>query len=132
MVGAWVVVLVMLIGVQFKLLTARVSKATTNQAVTIVNREEGVFVDVRSADAFSKGHIANALNIMASDIKSGNLHRIESHRNKPVVLVGNDKFDGECFNCGRFLKKHGFTKVFVLDGGMMEWSNANMPLSYKK
>lgn len=132
MVGAWIVVVVMLIMVQFKLMMARLPKATANSAVTLVNRDGGVFVDIRNADSFSKGHIANAVNITAADIKSGKINRIESRRDKPVVLVGKDKFDSECFNSGRFLKKQGFTKVFILDGGIMEWANNNLPLSYKK
>ena len=132
MVGAWIVVVVMLSVVQFKLMMTRIPKATTNNAVALVNREDGVFVDIRNAESFSKGHIANALNISAADIKGGKVNRIENRRDKPVVLVGKDKFDSECFNSGRFLKKQGFTKVFILDGGIMEWSNANLPLSYKK
>lgn len=132
MVGAWAVVLVMLIVVQFKLSIARIPKATTSQAVNLVNREEGVFVDVRTAEGFATGHIANALNITAADIKSGKVNRIESRREKPVVLVGKDKFDSECFNSARALKKQGFTRVFILEGGILDWSSANMPLSYKK
>jgi len=131
MVGAWVVVLVLLIAAQFKITTARIPKATTNSAVALVNREDGLFVDVRNADAFAKGHIANSINVTAADIKGGKVTRIDSRRDKPVVLVGRDKFDGECFNSARALKKQGFTKVFILDGGITEWSNANMPLSYK-
>lgn len=132
MVGAWFVVLVMLIVVQFKLLTARIAKATCGQAVTLVNRSEGVFVDIRSADGFANGHIANALNISASDIKNGKTNRIDSYRDKPVILVGKDKFDSECFNSGRALKKQGFTKVYILEGGILDWSSSNMPLSKKK
>lgn len=132
MVGAWGVVLVMLIVVQFKLLTARIAKANAGTAVNLVNREDGVFVDIRSADGFSSGHIANAINITAADIKSGKIGRIDSRRDKPVILVGKDKFDSECFNSGRFLKKQGFTKIYILEGGMLDWSSSNMPLSYKK
>ncbi len=131
MVGAWFVVLVLLIVTQFKLLMARIPKATTNNAVALVNHEDGIFVDIRNADTFSKGHISNAINVTAADIKGGRIARIESRRDKPVILVGKDKFDSECFNSARFLKKKGFTKVFILDGGITEWSNANMPLSYK-
>ena len=132
MVGAWLVVVVMLIVVQFKLMMTRIPKATTNNAVALVNRDDGVFVDIRNAESFAKGHIANAVNISFADIKGGKVNRIESRRDKPVVLVGKDKFDSESFNSGRFLKKQGFTKVFILDGGIMEWTNANLPLSYKK
>ncbi len=132
MVGAWFVVLVMLIIVQFKLLTARLPKATSGQAVTLVNRNDGVFVDIRSSEGFAQGHIANSLNISASDIKSGKINRIDNYRDKPVILVGKDKFDSECFNSGRFLKKQGFNKVYILEGGILDWSSSNMPLSNKK
>lgn len=132
MVGAWCVVLVLLIAAQFKLLTARIPKANINSAVALINRDDGVFVDIRASDVFSKGHIANAINIVAADIKGGKVTRIDNRRDKPIVIVGRDKYDGECFNSARALKKQGFTKVFILDGGITEWSSANLPLSYKK
>lgn len=132
MVGAWIVVLAMLIVVQFKIMVARIPKANSNAAIALVNREEGVFVDVRTLDLFLQGHISNAINITASDIKGGKTNRIENSKDKPVILVGKDKFDSECFNCGRLLKKQGFTKVYTLEGGMMEWINANLPVSTKK
>lgn len=131
-VGAWFVVLGMLIVVQIKLMTARVAKATTSSAVTLVNREDGVFVDIRSADMFSKGHIANSVQMSLADIKAGKVNRIENRRDKPVVLVGRDKFDGDCFNSARALKKQGFTKVYIMEGGMLEWANENLPLTTKK
>lgn len=132
MVGAWVVVVVMLIFVQGKLLFARVPKATANNAIALVNRENGVFVDVRSSDLFAQGHITNAVQVTLNDIKGGKINRIENRRDNPVVLVGKDKLDGDCFNGARALKKLGFTKVYILDGGIAEWSNANLPLSTKK
>lgn len=132
MSGAWLVVLVMLIAVQFKLSTARVKKASSNIAVLLVNKENGVFVDIRPADRFSSGHIANSVNVTAGDIKSGRISRIERSKDCPVILVGKDKFDTECFNSARTLKKSGFSKVYILDGGILEWSNQNLPLSTKK
>lgn len=132
MVGAWVVVVVMLIVVQSKLLLARIPKATTNDAIALVNREDGVFLDIRNADLFSKGHIINAVQMSLSDIKAGKVNRIEKRRDKPIILVGGDKFDGDCFNGARALKKLGFSKVYILDGGIAEWANANLPLSTKK
>lgn len=132
MVGAWAIVFVMLIVVQFKLLTARIPKLTTSKAIDLVNKQNGVFVDIRSSDLFSQGHIVKSINMLPKDIKEAKLNRIDSSRNKPVIIVGKDKYDGECFNCSRALKKHGFTQVFILDGGILEWMNANLPLSNKK
>lgn len=132
MVGAWLVVTVLLIGAQFKIMTARVKKTTTNSAVLMVNNENGVFVDVRPADKFSQGHIAKSINVSAAEIKSGKLQRIERNKDNPVIIVGKDKYDTDCFNSARLLKKNGFTKVFILDGGIFDWSGNNLPLTTKK
>ena len=129
--GAWLVVLVLLIIVQFKIMTARVKKASTGLAVMMVNRENGVFVDLRAPDRFKLGHIANSINMTAAEIKAGKINRIEKNREKPVILVGRDKYDSDSFNCARSLQKEGFTQVFILEGGIAEWENSNMPLTTK-
>ncbi len=132
MSGAWVVVLVLLIAIQFRLLTARVKKTTANAAVVMVNKGQGIFVDVRTIERFSQGHIANSVNLAAVDIKGGRISRIERSKDCPVILVGKDKYDTDCFNCAKILKKEGFDNVFILDGGIVEWSNQNLPLTTKK
>lgn len=131
MCGAWIVVLVLLITVQAKLLLARVSKATINAAVQMVNKQGGIFVDIRTPDNFSKGHIANSVNVTAIEIKAGKLNRIDKKKEKPVIIVGKDKLDTDSFNSARELKKNGYTQVFILEGGIIEWSAANLPLSVK-
>ena len=127
----WIVVLVLLIAMQFKLLTVRVKKISTNAAVMLINHDNGVFVDVRTPENFKRGHIANSVNITAAEIKEGKVNRIERNRDKPVILVGRDKFDSECFNSANNLKKNGFTQVTILEGGIAEWSNTNLPLTTK-
>ena len=131
MCGAWIVVLVLLITVQAKLLLARVSKATINAAVQMVNKQDGIFVDIRTPDNFSKGHIANSVNVTAIEIKAGKLNRIDKKKEKPVIIVGKDKLDTDSFNSASELKKNGYTQVFILEGGIIEWSAANLPLSVK-
>lgn len=131
MCGAWIVVLILLIVFQFKIMVARVKKTTANMAIQMVNKQEGLFVDVRTVDNFKQGHIANSINVTALEIKEGKLQRIEKNRNKPVILVGKDKFDTDTFNSARLLKKNGFSQIYVLSGGIMEWSSDNLPLSVK-
>lgn len=128
----WVAALVGLIYMQIRILAARIKKVSPSIASSMVNHENGVFVDVRPANLFSKGHIAGSLNITATEIKSGKLQRIDSAKERPVVLVGKDKLDSETFNCTRILKKHGYTKIYTLDGGIMTWVNDNLPLSTKR
>ena len=132
MCGGWLVVLAILIYMQFKIMAARIKKASTNTAVLMVNHQDGVFVDVRSADKFSQGHIANAVNITAADIKNGKTQRIERSKDKPVIIVGKDKYDTDCFHSAQALKKNGYNQVYVLEGGILDWENANLPLTTKR
>lgn len=131
MVGGFFVVLVWLIVVQFKLTTARISKMSTTLAINAVNKEDGVFVDIRAQDLFQKGHIANAVSLTLNEIKSNKIQQIDKKRDCPVIIVGKDKFDTDAFNAARMLKKQGFSKVSLLDGGLLDWASNNLPLTTK-
>ena len=129
--GGWAVVTVMLIAVQVRLLFSNVRRTTPSGATLMVNREEGVFVDVRSLDNYKQGHITNSLSITLSEIRGGRLQRLERSRDKPVIVVGKDRFDTDSFNSARELRKRGFSRVYVLTGGILEWTDANLPLTVK-
>lgn len=129
--GATIVVFVMLVYMQLRITTARIKKLSTGMATYKINHENGLFVDIRSARDFSKGHIAGSENVTAAEIKQGKIQRIDKDKGRPVIVVGRDKFDSDCFHSARLLKKQGFSKVFTLDGGITQWSTENLPLSFK-
>ena len=56
------------------------------EAVQLVNNEEGVFLDIRDAGDYARGHITDALHIPAATLgkRAGEL---EKFREKPVVVV---------------------------------------------
>nr|WP_255557776.1 rhodanese-like domain-containing protein [Succinivibrio faecicola] len=97
----------------------------------MVNHENGVFIDVRANSLFSKGHIAGSVNITLEEIKQGKLNRVESFKNSPVIVVGKDKVDSDNFNAVVALKKQGYTRAFLLEGGIAQWAMDNLPLSVK-
>lgn len=131
MVMIFVVLFVALIYFQVRIMLANVKKISANNATAMVNHEDGVFVDVRANKLFTSGHIAGSINITLAEIKEGKLNRIDSYKNKPVILVGRDKMDADCFNSAVSLKKQGYTKVFSLDGGIAQWTMDNLPTSVK-
>jgi rhodanese-related sulfurtransferase len=131
MVFVFIAVLAGLIYTQVRIMLARIQKLNSNVATAMVNHENGVYVDVRPASLFNKGHITGAINIVLVDIKQGKLNRIESYKDKPVILVGKDKMDSDCFNAAVSLKKQGYTKVYSLEGGIAQWAMDNLPLSTK-
>ena len=112
MVMIFVVLFVALIYFQVRIMLANVKKISANNATAMVNHEDGVFVDVRANKLFTSGHIAGSINITLAEIKEGKLNRIDSYKDKPVILVGRDKMDADCFNSAVSLKKQGYTKVF--------------------
>ncbi len=131
MVFVFLAVLAGLIYTQTRIMLARIKKLSANVATAMINHENGVYVDVRPANLFSNGHIAGSVNIILVDIKQGKLNRIESYKDKPVILVGKDKMDSDCFNAAVSLKKQGYTKVYNLEGGIAQWAMDNLPLSTK-
>lgn len=95
------------------------------QAINLVNREDGVFVDLRDSKEFGQGHIVDALNIPAGKLE-GRLAELEKYRDKPIVLVC--KMGQSSSAAGKTLKAQGFSQVFRMSGGMMEWGTMQLPL----
>jgi rhodanese-related sulfurtransferase len=102
------------------------SGISTAEAIQMINQRQAVWVDVRPAEQFRAGHIAQARNMPAAEVeqKAGSLPK-----NKPLVLVCETGRDA-----GRVasrLRSQGFADVSVMEGGMRAWSSANLPVTQK-
>lgn len=98
---------------------------SVSDAVQIVNRSQGVFVDVRPADQYKAGTIAQARNLPAADIdaKANTLPK-----NKPLVVFCDQ--GRESAKAAALLRKQGLDAV-SLEGGLKAWTQAGLPLSKK-
>jgi rhodanese-related sulfurtransferase len=94
------------------------------QAINLVNSEQGVFVDLRDAATFKQGHIVDALNIPAPKL-ADRLAELEKYRDRPIVLVC--KMGQQAAGAGKQLRAGNFEKVYKMSGGMMEWVNLQLP-----
>lgn len=94
------------------------------QAINLVNTDGGVFVDLRDAAAFKKGHIVEAKHIPAAKLAERR-SELDAYREKPVVLVCN--MGQQAGAAGKQLQAAGFTRVYKMSGGMMEWVNLQLP-----
>ena len=97
---------------------------TPQQAINLINREDGVFVDLRDAAEFKKGHIVDALSIPAAKLES-RAAELAPYKSKPVVLVC--KMGQQSGVAGKQLRGAGFSRVYKMAGGMLEWSNLQLP-----
>ncbi|MFZ6044231.1 rhodanese-like domain-containing protein, partial [Vibrio natriegens] len=85
---------------------------TPNEATALINRENGVFVDIRSRDEYRGGHIAGSLHILPSQIKEQNYGELENHKNAPIIVVC--KTGQTAQESANLLHKAGFDNVNLL------------------
>ncbi|HEX7387054.1 MAG TPA: rhodanese-like domain-containing protein [Castellaniella sp.] len=93
------------------------------EAIQLVNRENGLFVDVRPAEQFKAGSIPQARNVPEDtlDAHVGNLPK-----DKPIVLV--DARGRQSAKVAATLRKQGFERVSCLEGGLAAWAEGGMPV----
>ncbi|MGF1724524.1 rhodanese-like domain-containing protein [Photobacterium nomapromontoriensis] len=127
---AWVGLVVAIITSFVKQKTAGYNVVTPNEATAMVNREDGVFVDIRSRDEYRSGHIAEALHILPSQIKDQNFGELEKHKNAPIIVVC--KTGQTAQESAALLHKAGFENVNLLKDGLISWNEANLPLIRSK
>ncbi|MCL9780415.1 rhodanese-like domain-containing protein [Vibrio sp. S4M6] len=122
----WIFIFVTLIVTIFKSSTAAFKTITASQATFLINKENGVVVDIRSKDEFKSGHITDALHILPSEIKEGQVASLEKRKSDPIIVVC--KTGQTARESANLLAKSGFEKVNVLKNGLISWNEANLPL----
>lgn len=93
-------------------------------AVKLINND-ALVVDIRSADAYGRGHIVNARNI-PSDELDGKLASLEKYKSKPVVAVCEAGISST--RAVNKLRQSGFESAYGLKGGMSGWTQAGLPV----
>ncbi len=91
----------------------------------LVNRDSALVVDLRPFADFDKGHIAGAKNVLMTQFDPENA-QLKTAKSLPVVLVC--KTGQSAGAAAKRLRKAGFEKVYVLDGGIAAWQQADLPL----
>ena len=121
----WIVLAILLMKTE----GARGGLALSPQQVTQkINNEDAKVIDIRAKDEFNKGHLPNATNIPARDVQK-RLGELEPFKDQPVILIC--KTGTTAGATGAILAKEGFSKLFKLRGGILEWQNSNLPLVKK-
>lgn len=99
------------------------SRVTLAEAIQLVNRENGLFVDVRPAEQFKTGSIPQARNIPHDTLDA---HVAGLSKEKPIVLF--DARGRDSAKVAAELRKQGFERVCCLEGGLAAWAEGGMPV----
>jgi rhodanese-related sulfurtransferase len=94
------------------------------EAVKLINNDAMV-LDLRSAESFSRGHIAGARNVPMDEL-DGHMEKLAKFRNKPVVAVCDAGITSS--KAVNALRNSGFESVYNLKGGMNAWDQAGLPV----
>ena len=94
------------------------------EAVRLINGD-AVVVDLRSVDAYAKGHIVSARSIPLDEL-DGRLNNLEDVKSKPIVAVCDNGITST--KAVNTLRAAGFESVYGLKGGMSGWSQAGLPV----
>lgn len=96
-----------------------------HQAIMLINRQDGVFLDIRERKDFEKGHIVDAINIPLPKLNERSVE-LDKRKELPIVVVCNmGQQSGEAV---KVLQTKGFTRVSRMSGGMSEWLTSSLPV----
>lgn len=93
-------------------------------AVALINND-GIVLDVRSAETFARGHIVNARNVPFDEFDAAS-KKIAKFKDKPVVAVCDSGVTSA--KVVDALRKAGFGSSYGLKGGMAAWGQAGLPV----
>lgn len=120
--GLWLAVFGALVAY---LISKSARSVSPQQATFLVNRENGVILDIRERKDFEKGHIVDAVNIPFAKLEERSIE-LEKRKTAPVIVVCNmGQHSGAAV---KLLEAKGFTQVSKMSGGMNEWLVQNLPI----
>ncbi len=98
---------------------------TIAEAVTLINKEKGVVVDLRSEEEFGSGSIAGAKNVPLAQL-ADKLVAAVKNKELPLILVcaTGTRSQGAVSKA----KRLGYARVQSMAGGMAAWRGASMPV----
>jgi len=93
-------------------------------AVKLINAD-AVVLDLRSSEAFARGHIVNAKNIPSDDLTT-NQDKYKKYKSRPILAVCDAGVTSS--RAVDTLRKSGLENIYGLKGGIAAWTQANLPL----
>ncbi|NOQ94459.1 MAG: rhodanese-like domain-containing protein [Methylophaga sp.] len=104
---------------------AEISQISPIESAGLHSNEFAVLVDVRTVAEWNNQHIPGAIHIPMADLKS-RMNELKSFEGKQLIMhcaVG-----GRSSTAVEILQKAGFTNVSNMNGGIVAWQKAKLPV----
>lgn len=96
-------------------------------AIALMNREQALLLDIRDADSYIKGSVAQAKHIAASALTE---HSNELAKKDCIIVMDSDGKNST--NPATVLRMAGVKRVVILNGGYEAWLAAGLPIKQTK
>lgn len=126
---AWVGVIVALIVVTVLIKMSPVKQLNPQELTLLVNREQGVVVDIRSEKEFRTSRILDSVHLATEKANKNDFASLEKYKAKPIIVVCTAGMTAS--KVANQLLKAGFSNVNLLKGGMNAWVSAGLPVAKK-
>ncbi len=102
-----------------------VSSKTASLLMEKVQNDEWLLIDVRSPEEFAEGHIPGAINMPHNQIESY-VSQLDDYKNQRIIVYCQS--GRRAMLTLETLKARSFTDVSHLEGDMMGWNAAGLPV----
>ena len=94
-------------------------------AMQLINHKNALMLDVREQSEYAAGHVVNSKLIPLGKLKE-RIGELEKYRERPIVVIcrSGQRSASAC----ALLGKQGFSQAYNLNGGVMAWQKASLPL----
>jgi len=127
--AAWGAIVVLIIFTTIKIKMSPIKQISTQDMTFLINRQDGLVVDIRAEKDFKANHIVDAKHLSTEKITDNDFSSLEKHKDKPIIVVCTAGMSA--VKVANQLYKDGFTKTSLLKGGMNSWVNAGLPVTKK-
>jgi rhodanese-related sulfurtransferase len=126
---AWVVILLLIIFTTVKMKLSPIKQVSPQEMTFLMNREDGVVIDIRNEKEFKTSHILDAKHLPAEKVTNNDFASLEKDKDKPIIVVCTAGMSAS--KVASQLMKAGFSQVNLLKGGMNAWVSAGLPVAKK-
>jgi len=117
-------VVILLIILEFIKLKSSATRLTPAEVTELLNHQNAVIVDIRSAAQFKEGHIVGSLSLPMAELEQ-KVKKLEKFKSQPMIIVCASGLESP--RAAVLLGKQGFN-IRILGSGMRAWREAAMPL----
>lgn len=126
---SFVAVLGLIAFTEIRSFTKKFSAVGPAAAISLINSEKTVLLDVREMNEINSGMLNEAIHIPLSSLNK-RLSELDKYKNDSVLVYcrSGNRSGSVC----RTLTGRGFEKVYNLVGGIMAWQDAHLPVMKSK